>query len=299
MGSPEFAIPTLEALLEHYPVVGVVTQPDRPAGRGRDFRPPPVKILALEAEIPLIQPKKLSDPVAAETLKSWSPDVIVVAAFGQILRSAVLELPQFGSVNVHASLLPRWRGAAPVQAAILAGDSQTGITIMKMDEGIDTGPILAQEATGILPEDTGASLSMRLAKLGGELLIETLPKYLSGDISPVPQNEDGATYARMIKKAQGELDPNKEAVSLARQVRAYDPWPGSFIILDGNRYIIREASAVAAPSPGIGELIVHDQYPAIGTASGILVFRQIQPAGKRIMAGYEVLQGRSPWSPPP
>ena len=178
MGSPDFALSTLRALHENYPVVGVVTQPDRAAGRGRELKPPPVKTLALELGIPVIQPEKLREPEAMEQLRAWSPDVIVVAAFGQILRQDVLDLPKFGCINVHASLLPRWRGAAPINAAILHGDEETGITIMKMDAGLDTGPILTQRSVRIQPDETAGSLFETLSQLGADLLLETLPGYI-------------------------------------------------------------------------------------------------------------------------
>ncbi len=203
MGSPEFAMPTLRILAERMPVAGVVTQPDRPAGRGRTLTPPPVKALAEELGLPLIQPRRLREPEAMQQLLDWKPELIIVAAFGQILRAEILELPAYGCVNVHASLLPRWRGAAPIHAAILSGDTQSGVTIMRMDAGIDTGPILSQKAVPILPDDTTASLGERLAQLGAELVAQTLPDYLNGKIKPVAQDEftgQKPTYAPMLKK---------------------------------------------------------------------------------------------------
>src|SRR5512139_2910075 len=173
MGSPDFSLPTLRALAEQYPIAGVVTQPDRPAGRGRTLTPPPVKQLAVELGLPIIQPRRLRQPEAMEQLLAWAPDLIVVAAFGQILRPEVLELPAHGCINVHASLLPRWRGAAPIQASLLHGDRETGVTIMVMDPGIDTGPIMAQRSLRIDPDDTAGSLSNRLSQLGADLLIDT------------------------------------------------------------------------------------------------------------------------------
>src|SRR5512143_641568 len=174
MGSPEFALPTLQALADHYEVIGVVTQPDRASGRGRELKPPPVKLLAQQLRIPVIQPEKLKQPEALEQLRAWSPDLIVVAAFGQILRKDVLELPRFGCITVHASLLPRWRGAAPINAAILHGDEETGITIMKMDVGLDTGPMLSKRSIRLTREDTAGSVFGKLSQLGADLLIETL-----------------------------------------------------------------------------------------------------------------------------
>jgi len=187
MGSPDFSLSALGALHENYSVVGVVTQPDRAGGRGRELKPPPVKELALELGIALIQPEKLNEPEAMEKLRAWAPDAIVVAAFGQILRQDVLDLPKFGCINVHASLLPRWRGAAPINAAILHGDEETGITIMKMDAGLDTGPILSQRSVRIKTEETAGSLFDKLSTLGAELLLDTLPKYFAGEIEPRPQ----------------------------------------------------------------------------------------------------------------
>ncbi|HQJ11542.1 MAG TPA: methionyl-tRNA formyltransferase, partial [Anaerolineae bacterium] len=184
MGTPKFALPTLEKLCDAYPVVGVVTQPDRPAGRGRRCVAPPVKQLAEAEGIPVFQPERLRTIEAIEHLRAWMPDLIVVAAFGQILPPAVLELPRFGALNVHSSLLPRWRGATPIQAALLAGDAVTGVTIMQMDAGLDTGPILAQREIPIYPDETAGELEERLAQLGAELLLEILPAYLSGELQP-------------------------------------------------------------------------------------------------------------------
>ena len=200
MGSPDFALPTLQALVENFQVVGVVTQPDRPAGRGRDLKAPPVKALAHKLGLPIIQPQNLKDSQALEHLKGWNPDVIVVAAFGQILRPNVLNLPPHGCINVHASLLPRWRGAAPINAAILHGDEKTGITIMKMDEGLDTGPIINKAVITIAPDETAGSLFPKLAQLGGELLVKSLPDYLNGDLVPQPQDDSHATYIKMLKR---------------------------------------------------------------------------------------------------
>lgn len=203
MGSPDFGLPSLRALASAYEVVGVVTQPDRASGRGRELKSPPVRLLAYELGIPTIQPEKLRTPEVMEQLSAWNPDLMVVAAFGQILRKDVLDLPRYGCVNVHASLLPRWRGAAPINAAILHGDEEAGITIMKMDVGLDTGPMLAQRAIRLTREDTAGSVTGTLSHLGADLLIKTLPDYLSGKIRPVPQPAEGATYAPMLKKRGG------------------------------------------------------------------------------------------------
>src|SRR5687768_9616664 len=198
MGTPEFAVPALQQLIHHHEVIGVVTQPDRPAGRNRQVQVSPVKQAAEPAGIPVFQPEKLRRPEAIEQLAAWPADVYVVAAFGQILPQAVLDLPPHGSINIHASLLPRWRGAAPINAAIRAGDAETGITIMKMDAGLDTGPMLAQRAIPIARDETAETLHDKLSTLGGDLLIDTLPGYLSGDIQPMPQDSTLATLAPRI-----------------------------------------------------------------------------------------------------
>ena len=219
MGTPDFAVPALQRLIAHYDVIGVVTQPDRPAGRSRKLQMSPVKQVALAADIPVFQPEKLRRPEAIEELKQWQPDFYVVAAFGQILPQAVLDIPPHGSINIHASLLPRWRGAAPIQAVIRAGDAETGITIMRMDAGLDTGPILSQRAIPLAPDETGQSLHDKLADLGGDLLIETLPGYLSGDLQPQPQ-DDSADDARAAHQERGRA---RRLDAARRADRADDP----------------------------------------------------------------------------
>ncbi|MEM5776288.1 MAG: methionyl-tRNA formyltransferase, partial [Anaerolineaceae bacterium] len=215
MGSPSFAVPVLETLNRQFRVSGVVTQPDKPAGRGRELRPCPVKEAALGLGLPVIQPEKLRGNVdAIEQIRHWNPAVIVVAAYGKILRRELLDLPVFGCINVHASLLPRWRGASPMQAAILSGDALTGVTIMQMAEGMDTGPMLNQASIPIGEGETTESLEPRLASLGAELLAETLPAYLNGDLRPISQPETGITYAPLLKKEDGALDFTKPVDAL-------------------------------------------------------------------------------------
>ncbi|WP_298003113.1 methionyl-tRNA formyltransferase [uncultured Anaerolinea sp.] len=296
MGSPEFALPTLKALAERYPVVGVVTQPDRPAGRGNILTPPPVKVLAQQLGLEVFQPDKLRTPEAMEKLRSWNPDLIVVAAFGQILRQEVLDLPSYGCINVHASLLPRWRGASPIQAAILHGDSVTGVTIMKMDAGIDTGPILAQRTAPILPDDTAGSLSERLAQEGADLLMEVLPDYLEGRLQPRPQPEEGATYAKMLKKEEGNLNFEESVHQLVNRVRAYYPWPSAYTFWNGQMLKIHRARAVKDPHSISGQRRIIEGYPAIGASDGWLVLLEVQPAGKRAMDGKDFLRGARTWS---
>ena len=302
MGSPEFSLPTLRALAANYRVAGVVTQPDRPAGRGQTLTQPPVKALASELGLPVIQPNRLKEPAAMEQLRQWEPDLIVVAAFGQILRKEVLDLPPHGCINVHGSLLPRWRGAAPIQAAILAGDEKTGITIMVMDPGLDTGPMLSQRALPILPEDTAGTLSARMAEAGAQLLIETMPAYLSGKLQPQPQESDRMTYAPQLKKEDGELKFTETAVQLVRRVRAFSPWPGTYTTWQGQPLKVHRAHAIqpvvsnqplAASPPG--SFLVYQGLPAIACAEGLLVLDELQPAGKKTMPGKVFLQGARSW----
>jgi methionyl-tRNA formyltransferase len=294
MGSPEFALSTLRGLAKTYDVVGVVTQPDRASGRGRELKAPPVKVLAQELSLPISQPEKLKQPEAMEQLRAWAPDLIVVAAFGQILRKDVLELPRFGCINVHASLLPRWRGAAPINAAVLAGDEETGVTIMKMDAGLDTGPMLAKRAIRLTRDHTAGSVSRALSTLGADLLLETLPDYLSSRLQPVPQPDEGATYAPMLKKEDGNLDFTSDVNELERRIRAFNPWPGAFMDFDGAMLKIHRAHVEAGEASAGQRLIVQNQ-PAVGARGGILVLDEVQPAGKRPMNGRSFLSGARNW----
>jgi len=297
MGSPEFAVPTLNSLAKQHNLVGIITQPDRPAGRGRTLTPPPVKILAQDLGLPFFQPIKLRQPEVMEQLHQWAPDIIVVAAFGQILRKEILDLPPYGCINVHASLLPRWRGAAPINAAILNGDDVTGATIMRMDAGIDTGPILSQRSELIRPNDTTAILSRRLAEIGARLLIETLPGYLNGEIHPYPQDDTRATYAPMLRKDDGALDFEQTASALERRVRAFQPWPGAYMEWSGNMLKVMSAKVVeTADRMFPGERLVYNGFPAVHTAMGLLVLEEVQPAGKKSMSGKAFLQGAKLWA---
>ena len=289
MGSPGFAVPGLRVVASLYTVVGVVAQPDKPAGRGQRLTPCPVKAAALELGLPVLTPDKLRD--ALPQLQEWLPDLILVAAYGKILRPSVLNLPPLGCVNIHASLLPRHRGAAPIAAALLAGDAETGVTLMKMDEGLDTGPILASRSLPIEPTDTASSLTTRLAALGAELVRDRLPDYIAGRLTPVPQDDSLATYAPMLKKEDGRLRFTETAASLERRVRAMYEWPGAYFVHAGSPIKVLRAhlrpDRVAAP----GRAIKIDGLPAIGTAEGALVLDEIQPAGKRPMPGASYLNG--------
>jgi len=295
MGSPDFAKPSLEALIKSLTVVGVVTQPDKPAGRGKNLKAPPVKEVAIEHNIDMIQPYKLSEPGVFEKLELWAPDAIVVVAFGQILRENVLDLPEYGCINVHGSLLPRWRGAAPIQTSILKGDKETGITIMKMDPGVDTGPIFRQKSLEILNTDTSDSLSKKLSFLGADLLVEVLKDYFDGKVSPKMQPEVGVTYAPRIEKEDGLLDFSKTAIELDCQIRAYYSWPGCYTIVNNDRIKIHSVSVLEDLNLNSGERTVVNDYPVIGTKDGCLQLNLVQPAGKKIMDGKVFINGYRGW----
>ncbi len=295
MGTPAYAVPPLEALVEAgYEVVCVVTQPDRPAGRGRGLRPPPVKEAALGLGLEVWQPGRLRRPEAVERLRALAPDVIVVAAYGEILRPAVLAIPPLGCLNLHASLLPRWRGASPVHAALLAGDGETGVTLMLMDEGMDTGPILAQVREPIRPDDTRGSLTARLAHRAAELLVRELPRWARGEIEPRPQDEARATYTRPLRKADGRIDWARPAVYLERQVRACDPWPGAFTTWKGEvlkvwRTRVGDGRPTAPPGTVLG---VEGEALAVATGEGILLLEEVQRAGRRRVSGAAFARGQ-------
>lgn len=308
MGSPDFAVPALRRLIEDgYEIAGVYSQPDREAGRGRVLTPPPVKVFALERGLPVFQPASLRREAAVAELRDLRPDVIVVAAFGQILRRPVLDAAPFGVLNIHASMLPRWRGAAPVQAAILAGDRETGVSIMQIDEGLDTGPVLARRATPISDFDTAGTLTNRLAELGADLLAGTLPAWLAGEITAEPQDGAAATHAPRVDKDTGRLDWSLPAVDLWRRVRAFNPWPGAFTTLHGDLLRLQEAwplpaTGEAAVAPGTVVPLPNgavDAVPAerpraafaVQTGDGLLVPLKLQRAGKRALFAEEFLRG--------
>jgi methionyl-tRNA formyltransferase len=297
MGSPEFAIPSLINLAEIFTVIGVVTQPDRKAGRGRQLSAPPVKEKALQLGLEVYQPASLRTPEAFEKLESWAPDLIVVAAFGQILKKNVLDLPPHGCINVHASLLPRWRGASPINAAILHGDKESGVTIMKMNEGLDTGPILAARSMPIPENMNAGQLSDSLAKMGGELLTDILADYLAGKLTLQTQDESQATYAPMLSKQDGLLDFSQPAEVVTRKVRAFYPWPGTFTYWKDQPLKIHRTAAVTGSSQTgkPGHRLIHHGKPAFFTSDGILILEEVQPAGKRKMEADTFLNGARDW----
>jgi methionyl-tRNA formyltransferase len=296
MGSPDFSLPSLRVLSSAYEIVGVVTQPDRASGRGRELKAPPVKTLALELGIPVLQPEKLRQPEAMDQLRAWHPDLIVVAAFGQLLRPEVLDLPRFGCINVHASLLPRWRGAAPINAALLAGDEETGVTIMKMDVGLDTGAMLAQQSIRLTRNDTAGSVTGTLSPLGADLLLATIPDFLAGKLTPTPQPNEGVTYAPMLKKEDGRLDFSRPAAELERRVRAMNPWPGAWFEWDGNLLKVVRATVSGAKGYNNGSRLTVEGRPAVMCADDALVLEEVQPAGKKVMDGKSFLSGARGWA---
>ena len=296
MGTPQFAVTVLESLLRNsYQVVAVYTQPDKAAGRGRPVVFPPVKKLALERQIPVVQTETFRSSEAVRELASFRPELIVVAAFGSILPPEVLSLPKFGCLNVHASLLPRHRGPSPVASAILCGDELTGAAIMLIDAGLDTGPILAQEKVGISFMDTTGTLSSKLADVGARLLLETLPKWLGGELEPRTQDESQATCSRLITSKDAEIDWSLSALQLWRMVRAYNPWPSCYTWCEGKRLKIHKAIPLGDGGNGeIGKVIALAEQPGVGVVArqGILGLCQIQLEGKRAMSVIDLVRGK-------
>lgn len=295
MGTPDFAAPIFRALIEatsQFDVVGLVSQPDRPSGRGRKLAPTPTKVVALEHDIPVFQPTKVKTEETRAMLASVEPDVAVVAAYGRILPPQLLTLPVHGCVNVHASLLPRHRGASPIAHAILAGDESAGVCLMQMDEGMDTGPVYARKSIPIAPDDTTLTLSEKLAGLGADIVVETLPAVLRGEIEAVPQNDAGATHAPLLKKEDGHLDFERDAQTLERAVRAYQPWPvASFALGEARVQVGRARVEPRAGSPGqVLEANKHGVLVACGTDS--LRLLDVKPPGKRMMPASAWVAGR-------
>jgi methionyl-tRNA formyltransferase len=287
-GTPAFALPTLHALLARHHVVAVVTQPDRPAGRGQRAQASPVKAVAVGRGIPVVQPARLRDPGWPERLAEHAADVGVVVAFGQILPRAVLDVPPLGSINVHGSLLPRYRGAAPVAWAIIRGERETGITTFRMDAGMDTGPVLLQRASAIGADETAGELAERLAALGAEVLLETLDGL--GTLTPRPQDSRAATPAPRLRKEDGLLDWTEPAAALAARVRGLNPWPGAVTSVPGGRLLIWRASALEGRGDP-GALTSAAGQLAIGTGRGLLLPVEVQPENRRTMAWDAYLRG--------
>lgn len=300
MGTPDFAVGALEALVEAgHDVVAVVTQPDKPKGRGKEMQQTPVKECALKHNIDVFQPVKIKTPEAVEVLRGYGAELFVVAAFGQILSKEILDMPKFGCVNIHASLLPKYRGAAPIQWAILDGEKETGVTIMQMNEGLDTGDMLTKVVVPIEDTDTGESLFDKLAEAGAKLLIETIPQIEAGELTPQPQDDSLSTYAKMIKKEMGLIDWKKEAVVLERLVRGMNSWPSAYTHFNGKTLKIWETEIEEGNSnmaPGMVAEVTKNSIK-VQTGQDLLVLKQIQLEGKKRMdvasflLGYKVEPG--------
>jgi len=299
MGTPEFAVLSLEHLiLNQYQVVAVYTQPDKPAGRGRSLISSPVKRAALNLKLPVVQPVSLKGTEAVAQLAEFHPDVIVVAAFGQILPQSVLDIPSYGCINIHASLLSRFRGASPVAAAILAGDEFTGISIMLMERGLDTGPVLARAQIPISPQDTTGSLTARLSLIAAQLLLEVLPRWFRGELTPQPQNEAEAIYCGSISKEEGEIDWHLSAIDVWRRVRAFQPWPGCYTRWQGKQLKIIEAVPLPEETSfEVGQVVAlaparKETAFGVYTGDGILGVLRVQLEGKQAMSAVEFLRGQ-------
>ena len=292
MGTPDFAVPVLSRLVDAgHDIAAVYSQPDRPSGRGRKLVPTPTKRFAEERGLEVRQPKSLRPEDECAALGSLSPDVIVVAAYGLFLPSDALEIPPLGCLNIHPSLLPRYRGPSPVVSAILNGDVETGVTIMKLDEGMDSGPILAQERVSIDEEETTPVLTRRLFDLGAGLLVDTLPRWSSGEVQASPQDESRATFTSLVKKEDGEIDWTDDAARIARMVRAYQPWPGTFTHWDGKQLKILEATSMAGDAPPGRVVRLDDGGIGIGTGDGLLAVSRFQIEGRRPSDAQDFVRG--------
>jgi methionyl-tRNA formyltransferase len=307
IGTGDIGVPTLRALLNsEHELVGIVTQPDKPVGRDQVIEPPPIKKLITaigtvesgeghsaggqRRRIEILQPTKIKDPEATESIRKLAPDLIVVMAYGQILPKAVLEVPPLACLNVHASLLPRWRGAAPIQAAIAAGDRETGVTLMYMDQGLDTGDILLQRRVEILPNDTGGSVHDRLADVAPEALLESLRLVAAGNAPRIPQDNSIATHAPKLKREHGLIDWSESAEVIERKIRAFNPWPGAFMKIDNQNLKIFSASVVNV-SGQPGEILRSDKELVVGAGQRAVCLSEVQLEGKRRMTGAEFLRG--------
>jgi methionyl-tRNA formyltransferase len=315
MGTPQFAVPALEALIkgappgrllpEGYDIVTVITRPDKPVGRGQSIIFSPVKKAALAHGIPVWQPGSFKRPENREALAAYHADLYIVAAFGQILPQEVLDLPRYGTLNIHASLLPKYRGVSPISAAILHGDTEAGVTIMLIDAGIDTGPMLLKRSIQLSEDETTGSLTGKLADLGAQALLEVLPLWVSGNITPVPQDQQAASYTRMLHKEDGAINWHEPAFVLARKIRAYTPWPGAYTHWRGKLLKIHSAHTLHTPPHTTSTATAASTIPgtvtllqdagrkslAVTTGADLLAIKQLQLEGKKVMSAEEFLRG--------
>lgn len=296
MGTPDFSVPALKALVEAgHEVTAVVTQPDKPKGRGKAVQLTPVKEQALAYGIPVYQPRRVREPEFIEIMKEQRPDAVVVVAFGQIIPQAILDIPRYGCVNIHASLLPKYRGAAPIQWAVIDGEEKTGITTMKMDAGLDTGDMLEQEEVAIMPDETGGSLHDKLCQVGGRLILSTLKGLEDGSVTPRPQPETGSCYASRLTKELGDIDWSRDAAAIERLIRGLNPWPSAYTAFGGKTLklweakVMEEAGFEDAPC---GQVVVCDRHTlAVKTGKGLLSIRELQLEGKKRMDVEAFLRG--------
>ncbi|HCE79864.1 methionyl-tRNA formyltransferase [Thermodesulfobacterium commune] len=293
-GSPDFAIPPIEGLYENENLIAVVTQPDKPQGRGLKTLPCAVKKWALEKGIYVLDPQKIKGNVEFfKILKELAPDLIVVCAYGKILPKEVLEIPRFGCWNIHASLLPKYRGASPINWAILQGEKETGITIMLMDEGLDTGPILLQKKVSIEPEDNALTLAQKLSDLGKEAILEAIELHKKGLLKPIPQPEEGASYAPLLKKEDGFFTFKEPAWFIERKVRAFVPWPTAYTYIQGKILKVYKAKALESENNTPGEILrINQEGILVGTSQGALLLMEVQPEGKKRMSAFEFACGK-------
>lgn len=293
MGTPEFAVPSLKALIESgEDVVAVVTQPDKPRGRGKKLTPPPVREAALKHNIPVFQPEKIKDETFITAIRNFSPDVIAVVAYGKILPKAILDIPTKGCINVHTSILPKYRGAAPINWAIINGEKETGITTMLLDEGMDTGDMLLTEKVEIRDDDTASSLHDRLKYIGADLLIKTIKGIKSETIRPIPQDDSQATYAPMLKKEDGRIDWTMKAEEIKNLIRGFNPWPGAYTRWDGKQIKIFKAEVEAGGKEEPGTVInISTEGIFVATGKGILLIKELQPENKNRMTASEFIKG--------
>jgi methionyl-tRNA formyltransferase len=292
MGTPDFGAPVFLALIDKGNIVAAVTQPDKKVGRKQEITQSPIKKIALENRIEVLQPTSIKNNADfIQSVKSLQPDLIVVVAYGFILPKEILEIPKFGVINIHASLLPKYRGASPIQTAILNGDKEAGVTIMLIDDKMDHGPLLSQKQITITNNDNFESLHDKLAQLGADLLLEILPKYLNKEINPVPQDESKATYCQLIKKEDGKIDWSKSAEELERQVRAFNPWPGAFTFWEGKQLKVIKSEVIKSESREVGKVFKLDEGICVNCGKDALEIFELQLEGKKAMTAKEFLNG--------